>query len=53
MKTMRQLNRDLLYVTRRIIRDDIRGREPDPLDLLALREAVDAILDRLAASREG
>jgi len=53
MKTMRQLNRELLGIARRITRDDIRGMDPNPLDLLALKEACDAILDRLAAQREG
>ena len=52
MKTMRQLNRDLTYIARRIIRDDLRGKDPDPLDLLALREVADAIIERLAAGRE-
>jgi hypothetical protein len=53
MTSMRSLNRNLNAIARRIIRDDIRGKDPDPLDLLALRDAADAIIERLAASREG
>lgn len=47
MKSMRELNRYLTDIARRIIRDDIRGKDPNPADLYALKVAVDLIIERL------
>lgn len=49
MKSMRALNRELKNTAERIIRNDTRGGEPDPNDLLALRETVDLLIERLKA----
>jgi hypothetical protein len=47
MKSLRSLQRDLKNIAERMIRDEKRGKDPDPADLLALRITVDLIIERL------
>ena len=51
MTSMRALNRRLGKFALRIIKAEEKGKDPDPLDLLALKETVDLIIERL--SHEG
>jgi hypothetical protein len=47
MKSRRALERQLRAVALRVIRDDKKGKDADPADLVEMREVVDQIIEKI------